>query len=122
MQVYKDPVTFYLMALPYTRALYPIGRKGKIESTEDQGPLGTRPESDTHHFLLFLLARIQPHEPQLATRSLENAIQLCVQEKWKQDLEKHGSPSHLPNIFRGLLRRAQFSSVQFNHLVVSNSL
>ena len=51
MQVYRDPVTFYLVVLPYTRALDPVGRKGKIESTEDQGPLGTRPESDTHHFL-----------------------------------------------------------------------
>ena len=81
MQVYRDPVTFYLVVLPYTRALYPVGRKGKIEITEDQGPLGTRPESDTHHFLLFPLARIQPHEPQLVTRSLGNAIQLCVQEK-----------------------------------------
>ena len=113
MQVYREPVTFYLVVLPYTRALYPVGRKGKLESTEDQGPLGTRPEIDTHHFLLFPLARVQPHEPQLATRSLGNAIQLRVQEKkWKQDLVKHGSPSHLPNIFRGLLRRAQFSSVQ----------
>ena len=51
MQVYRDPVTFYLVVLPYTRALYPVGRKWKIESTEDQGPLGTMESQRVGHDL-----------------------------------------------------------------------
>lgn len=36
MQAFRDPVNFYLVVLPYTRALHLVGRKGKTESTEDR--------------------------------------------------------------------------------------
>lgn len=53
MQAFRDPVNFYLVVLPYTRALHLVGRKGKTESTEDQGLLGTRLGSGTYHILPF---------------------------------------------------------------------
>lgn len=52
MQAFSDPVTVYLMALRYTRALYVVGRR-KIAPLRTGGLLRTRPRSGTYHFYLY---------------------------------------------------------------------
>ena len=44
---------------------------------------------------------------------------MCSGKKWKQDLVKHGSPSHPPNTFKGVTK---MSTVQFSCSFVSDSL